>query len=287
VKERTVTIIRVLQNCLIVYYNDYTIMKTFESEEKTLLALGLSVSETNVYMVMLQGCVKVKEIMQRSGMKRPSVYYALSQLEKRGLIGRLQVGEYNRWKVSSFDCLTDMLDKQKRELVELESSLDTFVANINTTLVSPDHSKVTYYEGRDSVERIVFNSLYCHSKHIKSIAPKHNFFFQAGPDYATRYVEERKSRGITTQNLWEELLEPKILQNSYQGVSEIKIMPKIMSGRFKTTIFLYDDKVMYIAPVESGYAVVFQSEDHFEMMSAIFDGIWLGSKTAFPKTKKS
>lgn len=251
------------------------------SHQQLLLEFGLSPSEVAVYLAMVEGTTKVKDIVQTTGIKRPTVYYAISQLEKQGLIGRIQMGEYNQWKVGSFDCLERILENEQRNLKKLSSQLDAFIASAHENSKKHPAAKVTYYEGKKAIQSIVTNSLYCKNKEILSIAPTNNFFFQVGGQFATKYVSERKLRNIRTRNLWEELLEPKILQNTYKGMSEIRIVPKNMKSKFHTTTFIYDDKVMYIAPVESNYAVIFESVEHSQMMRAIFETIWSVSKPAF------
>lgn len=261
-------------------------MKNITGHKELLAELGLPPGETNVYLAMISGYTRVKEIIAHTDMKRPSVYYAIAQLEKRGLVGRVRQGEYNQWRISSYDRLRDMVVEKKRQVDLLESQLDSFVQSAEKGRAPSEKVQVTYYEGAESIKRIVFDSLYCKSKHIRSLAPIGNFFFQVGEEFATRYVTERKDRGITTENLWEELLHPEILQKSYDGYSEIRIVPKDMRGKFKTTMFLYDDKVMYVSSAESNYAVIFQSEEHSLLMNTIFEGIWSISKHAFPPSRK-
>lgn len=254
-----------------------------EKHIEILTKLGLSEIEVSVYLVMLQGQVQVKDIQAVTGIKRPSVYYALSSLEKRGLIGRLQVGEYNQWKVSSLVRLKTMVAERVQELEELSESVSAFAEG--TPIVSPsEQTKVTYYHGRKAIESIVFNSLYCKGKFIRSIAPDNNFFIEVGLDFAERYITERKKRGIKTQNLWESILNMETVRKHYLGVSEMRMMPMEMKGKFKTTVFIYDDKVMYIAPLKSNYAVLFDSVDHAEFMKALYDAIWANAK--FFKTSR-
>ncbi len=252
-----------------------------DSPEILLKKLGLSDSEALVYVAMLEGHLKVKDIMQITGMKRPSVYYAISQLMRRGLIGRIQVGEYNQWKVSPLSRLEEMLNEKQEDLDTLSNDLTAFIDSSGNKVSESENAKVTYYEGKRSIQAMVFNSLYCKDKQILSIAPSDNFFFQAGKEFATKYVSERKRRGIRTRNLWEELLEPKILQETYKNMSEIRILPKEMRGKFTTTVFIYDHIVMYIAPFKSNYAVTFESAEHRKMLTAMFETIWTASKPAF------
>ena len=248
-------------------------------EYHTLLKqLGLKDSEITVFLTMINGNVKVKDIMVQTGMKRPSVYHAMSSLEQRGLVGRIQVGEYNRWQVTDLSRLRDILAKERKTLLETEAALEEFIAHSEDEMIDEDRPRITYFEDQQAIERIVFNSLYCKDKHIMSIAPINNFFFQTGFDFATRYVAERKKRGITSKHLWEEPIAPEIIEKFYQNTAEIRILPKTMMGQFQTTIFIYDDSVMYIAPKEKNNAAIFQSAEHANMMRAMYMTIWEHSK---------
>ncbi len=254
-----------------------TIQFIMKLANTTLEKMGLSEIESKIFIAMLEGYLRVKDIQNITSVKRPSVYYAISNLEKRGLVGRIQVGEYNQWKVSPLSKLYHILDERKQSLEALTHDVDDFVASV-PILKNTSETKVTYYEGTSGIESIVFNSLYCKDKEIWSIAPDKNFFFERGAKFATKYVSERRKRGIKTRNLWENIFDREVVKVLYEDVSEIRIMPKSMHGKFQTTVFIYDDKVMYIAPQKSNYAVIFQSKDHSSFMRAVYEAVWNVSK---------
>lgn len=244
-------------------------------ETITLLTnIGLTKSEATTFSVMLDGVLQVKEIMQRTGMKRPSVYYALGKLEARGLIGRMQVGEYNRWKITDPVRILSVLDEKSNQLDQLKTEAKTFVETLKDRSVATEGAKVTYFEGQKAIESIVFNSLYCKSKEILSIAPQGNFFQQTGSAFALKYVAERQKRNITSRHLWEAPVDAATMRHYYQDTAVVRYVPESMNGKFKTTMFIYDDTVMYIGPQESNYAVVFHSKEHSAMQRAIFETIW-------------
>jgi hypothetical protein len=66
----------------------------------------------------------------------------------------------------------------------------------------------------------------------------------------------------------------------YEGVSEVRILPKIMHGKFHTTIFIYDDKTVYVSSKKQSYCVVITSQEHADTMQAWFEGLWASSKPA-------
>jgi len=47
-----------------------------------------------------------------------------------------------------------------------------------------------------------------------------------------------------------------------------------MHNSFKSTIFIFDDKVLYISGKNESHAMLIQSKDHFNMISSFFDFLW-------------
>ena len=126
-------------------------------------------------------------------------------------------------------------------------------------------------------------TLYTQTKRIDCLAPHSNFFQQLGQDYVTQYISERNSRGIITRNLWEGAVDQKIVKDYYKNAS-IRLLPAKMKERFQTTLFLYDDKALYISSLKNAYALLMTSKEHHDFMAAVFDGLW-DSSTPHPQEK--
>jgi hypothetical protein len=47
---------------------------------------------------------------------------------------------------------------------------------------------------------------------------------------------------------------------------------------------MYDDQVLYISSLASGYALLVKSAEHVEMMHALYGVLW-DSSTPFPEAK--
>jgi hypothetical protein len=128
----------------------------------------------------------------------------------------------------------------------------------------------------------VFCSLYGKGKTIRTIVPANNFFHQIGKDFIEEYVNEKIKRGIKTRALWEDIPNKNIIKSYYTG-SEIKQMPVDMHNNFETTIFIYDDKTLYIGPKKENHAILIQSKDHAKMMNALFESVWQKGVEIFTK----
>lgn len=246
-----------------------------------LTRLGLTESETTVYLAMCRGINKARDITKVTRLKRPTVYYALSRLEERGLIHRTGSLTSARFGVEPAERLVTIAKRQVADAAALEQEIAALAPSLAQASTPGERPHVAFYEGVEAVKNVIMETLYCRDRRIDSIAPSDNFFWQIGDSFAGKYVAERFTRKIRTRNLWESPIDPKKYRKEYyEDVSEIRIMPKATHGKFKTTIFLYDDKALYISSLKNAYALLVTSQEHHDTMKALFDGLWSSSKTA-------
>ena len=242
---------------------------------KLLGEIGLSEAEAVVYMALLDGVQSVGEMLKTTNEKRPTIYYSLNSLEKRGLVSKTGKEYGSKFQVEPIDKLLEVVSKNIRkqnELLEKAKELKDFYPK------SKGHDKVlvSYFDDIDAVKMATFYSLYGKSKTIRTIVPADNFFHEVGQSFVEEYVNEKNKRGIKTKALWENIPAKKFIKGYYAG-SEIRQLPIDMHNSFKTTIFIYDDKTLYIAPKKENHAVLIQSKEHVKMMISIFENIWKGS----------
>lgn len=243
-----------------------------------LAQLGLTDSEVKVYLAMCRGLKTARDIIKATRQKRPTVYYALSKLEERGLVRKTGRGGEERFAVEPPERLKTIADRQKAEATKLEKEVAELIPSLATKTAGLEKPHVSFYEGVEAVKNVIMETLYCRDRHIDSIAPNDNFFWQVGQSFADAYVSERVARRIGTRNLWEAIREPKLIKKYYEGLSDIRILPAAMHGKFVTTIFLFDDKALYISSLKNAYALLVTSKEHHDTMQALFDGLWSASK---------
>ncbi len=247
--------------------------------EKYLTDLGLSDSEIKVYLSMIDGAKSAREIMKLSQLKRPTTYYALSSLEKRGLINKSNLEKDNTFNLEPLDRLTILAEEKLNEANKIKKEIEEIIPELNGKISKTNKRPyVSFYEGKDTIKRIAMSALYCKNKMLYSMAPKNNFFSDVGNDFKELFIKERNRRCIKAKNLWDEEVEKSIIKKYYNELSEIRVLPKEMAKTFTTTVFIYDDKTLYISSLKNNYCVLITSEEHRDLMLSLFNGLWKFSK---------
>ncbi len=253
------------------YSNDYTTMN--KSDIQNLLEeIGLSAAETSVYISLLDGAELVSEIIKQTGEKRPTVYYSLNSLEKRGLVSKTGKEYGNKFQINSLQQLEVIVQDNVREqevLLDKTKKLISYYPK-NT---KQSKSLVSYFESFESIKQVIFSSLYAKEKRVRSIVPTQNYFHEIGGEFVLEYVKEKQKRKLETIALWEDIPNKLTLSNYYDG-ADIRQLPIDMHNSFDTTIFVFDNKTLYVSPKREQYAVLIQSEAHSKMMKTMFDNIW-------------
>ena len=247
-------------------------------DPRALLAkLDLTEAEIEVYLAMIGGALAARDIVKVTGRSRPTVYYALTALERRGLLSKTGLEDQQRFKVEPLQRLITIAEEKQNELKQVRADVGQFVAQKVASDSGDRKPHVSFYEGTAGVRNVIMESLYCHGRHIDSLVPTQNFFWQLGTDFVEHYVSTRRTLGLSTRNLWGVPIEPPIIEEYYQK-AEIRLMPAGLGERFRTTMFLYDDTVLYVSSLASGYALLVSSKEHAEMMRALYESVWKQSK---------
>lgn len=247
--------------------------------EVHLKSLGLTESEITVYLRMVAGAQSARDLIKTTKMKRPTVYYALNSLEKRGLVSKSGKESEGGYKVAPFERLLAIAKEKEDEAVTLTEHIGELIPGLHTMVGGTiEKPIVSFFEGVDAVKHVVMDVMYAKSKKVNLIVPEKTFFWGFGEEFLRKYIEERRSRSITTRNLWDMEIEPKEFKRYYSTFSETRVLPLAMKGKFKTTIFLFDDKTLYVSSYENCYAILVTSKEHNETITALFEGLWSVAK---------
>jgi len=237
--------------------------------------LGFSNAEADILLSILKGTEGVSGLQKQTGLKRPTVYYVLQRLMQKGILaqsGRTRGGRLQ----ASLPALSHLAEERAKSAQQQQTKVSEWLELLKSEEKGAgEKPAVAFYEGVAAVRRIVMETLYIKSRHVDVLAPTKNFFHELGTEYVKTYIGERNARGISTRSLWENPVDQATLKKFYTEKSSIRILPQEMKNRFQTTMFIYDDKVLYVSSLRNAYALQIVSKEHRDFLTAIFDALWV------------
>ncbi|MFZ2193265.1 MAG: helix-turn-helix domain-containing protein [Candidatus Moraniibacteriota bacterium] len=253
------------------------------SQVKTILQkMGLTDTEIEIYLRGLSyDSIGVKELEKTTRINRTTIYHALNTLIQKGLASKRESGTGAKliFSMTSPENIKKFFDREIRLLQERKQEIESVIPLLlDRVKQKEDTFKVSHFEGIEGIKLVVEEALYCRSRQWNIIAPKKNFFSEFDSSYARYYLKTRKENNIQSRSLWEYVSDAKSLTPEDMRERNPRYLPKIMQGRFQSVIIIFDDKVAFITSIKNISAVLIQSNEINETMSAMFEGLWVGSK---------
>lgn len=255
--------------------------------ERLAATLDLTDTEARVYAALASaGSSSAKELSVKTGVKRPTVYHALGTLEQKGLAAARGAGGRTTYSSTPPDRLPRLIDERVAKLEAQKKALAALAPLIASARREDAPTRVDHYEGLAGIKTVVEEALYCRSRRWDIVAPKRNFFSEFDKVYARYFMDARRRRGIVARSLWEHGDKPsRTLSAEETKARQPRYLPKVMHGKFRTVVILFDDKTALISSLASLSAVVITSKEINDTMTAMFEGLWSASDPYEQKKK--
>jgi len=118
--------------------------------------LGLNEKEAKVYLASLElGQSTVQEIAKKAGINRPTTYFIIEGLMKRGLMSSFHKGKKQYFVAADPNRFYAILDKSKKDIDEKKRILEKVLPQLES--LNPgnkDRPVVRYYEGKEGLMTI-------------------------------------------------------------------------------------------------------------------------------------
>lgn len=117
-----------------------------------LKAIGLTDKEIDVYLAGLKlGPTTAQYLADTSSVKRPTVYFIIDQLKKRGLVNQSFKGKKKVFEMSPPDRLAKFIEEEKVKLKKKEQSINKIIASLEVMSSKSEFaSDIKIYEGYDA-----------------------------------------------------------------------------------------------------------------------------------------
>lgn len=244
--------------------------------ESLLENIGLSKHEACVFEVLLSiGQGSAQAIIKKSGLKRPTAYYILSGLEKRGLVETLKNKKKREFRLASPENLEKILAGKEAEFLQTKKMLEYSLPGIiSQYMLSMGKPFIVHYEGVAGIRKLYTDIL----REKKDIFLIRSPYDENIPELA-RLVERQitsqvknliHTRAITPQV--PETIETVATLDPSRLVTR-RIVPK---EKFMTPaqIIIYGEKIAITSFRKPMLTTIIENRDIRDTFMTLFEYIW-------------
>ena len=245
--------------------------------------LDLSAKEIKVYLYCLShGPQLMSRLAQISSTTRTNAYDIVKKLEQKGLCNTVGSSYGRKVKACSPENINDLLENKEKQIKELKKDLVDvlpILKNESGGLLSP-FTRVSYFEGIDSVRKMLWQSLQANKKVIKIAGSELDMASSLGKEYVNDFHLKRKAKGIKLHALRPDSnrIPGEVFSDDKKYLREIRIRPK-GKVRLKSNLIIWDNYIaIYSLKDKIVFGTLIESEEMAIMFDSWFDYIWNDSK---------
>ena len=241
--------------------------------EKELQQLGLSGKEAKTYLVSLElGPTSVWEISKKAGLRRPTTYFNIDSLIKKGLMSSFEKGKKRYFSAESPERLISLITVQRRKAQALEEDLQRALPELNKIFdLVGERSRVRFFEGKEGIKAIQEDILRAKFNSLEEFVPldeAYRIFPPSPQDH--RHKMDKKLKKIPRRTIYSSE-KKKLLEK--EGLTERRyIDPK--KSPFSTEIVIYGNKVSCINYKGKLIGIIIESEEIVNSLRVMFDFAW-------------
>ncbi|NQU83264.1 MAG: hypothetical protein HQ536_00985 [Parcubacteria group bacterium] len=236
--------------------------------------LGLNQKEAKVYMACLElGSGTVKELSEKSGVKRTSIYNFLEELKQKGLITEIKRGKKTMLVAEDPKVLKLMAKERMQDAEEYVSNIDQIIPNLVGLFNLPANKpKVKYYQGIKGIKQIYEDTLREHST-IYAFSDYEKMLPVMDFDYMVDYADRRAKQGIQILSIaapngpWTK----KAIKLNKKQKRQIKVAKKM---QFDTEINIYGNKVALLSFRRPYAGTIIEDRAIVQTLKNIWEFMW-------------
>ncbi|MDX1535359.1 MAG: helix-turn-helix domain-containing protein [Candidatus Spechtbacterales bacterium] len=233
---------------------------------KILEQIGFNDKEAKVYIALLKlGESNVKDISDKSGIARTSVYTPLNSLIDRGAVEFYKKRGRNYYVAAKPE---KILSLSKKSTQLLESNLDEF-HKLETPQNRPD---IKFFEGSESI-KLLFHEILDEKRPIMAITSVEGMNKIAN-DYFDDFISKRIEQNLPVRlltNKWEDAV--KMKQGDSGSLRETRFIPE--KYKFHTANYIFGNKVAMLSlRQEPVMGVLINDEEIADTQKMYFEIMW-------------
>jgi len=228
---------------------------------------GLNEKETEVYLATLElGEATGFQIYKKTALKKPTVYYVLEELHKRGLINQTQKAKKRYFVAEDPAKIRKDLEDKLKTFDELLPELRSIY---NSKVSKP---KLRFYEGKGGIKEVYKDTLRYKSE-ILAFASE-TLLHTLGEDFSDDYVTKRTKAGIPVRAIMpsSDLLHKSYVQKNLSHLRIVKLIDE-KKYNFPIEINIYSNKIALMS-FRDELGLIIESDEISKMLKMMFEYFW-------------
>jgi sugar-specific transcriptional regulator TrmB len=233
---------------------------------QALTNLGINEKQAKVYLASLElGSATVRELSEKSGVKRTSIYNFLEDLKQKGLI--TEIKEKDKILLIAEDPHI-VVERAKKQMNEVESVLPDLMSVFSQPGNKP---KVKYYEGLDGIKK-AYDDIITTGETIYGYSDWEQMFATMPDEWPWQVPERRVERKIKAYYIGKDgPWGKKVKAKDKEQMRQTKLVKDI---KLDTEINIYGKKVAMISYRRPYAAVIVEDRAIAESMRSIWQIVW-------------
>lgn len=250
--------------------------------------IGLSDLTQKVFSVLLSaGSLTARQLADKVGIPRPSVYDHLNILIEKGLVAERQLEGKKFFYIDNIknveELLNDKIDFLKKEKAEFAQSLPSLLAK--ATFSEP---QIKFYSGKEGMKQVMNHIMMNSHIETRLFWPMDEMMKLFGPEYLKELNEKRIRRNIYLRAIWPsnqkiDIKKYPYLQSGENNLRDLRLAPENL--KWQMGYWTFDDKVAFLSSEKEGFGFVVQSQDFSNLIRIQFEELWKVSKVVHKKAK--
>ncbi|UZE94171.1 MAG: hypothetical protein IB618_01185 [Candidatus Pacearchaeota archaeon] len=246
--------------------------------KETLKKLGLTESEINVYLALIElGSSLASKVAKKCGLHRTNVYDSLDKLIKRGLISFVVRENRKYFSAADPEKLLKILEGKKQEIEREESSLKTIISELRKKKrLTEEKIEAQIYKGKEGFKTVM--------EMILEEAKGKEWLYLGGtgkvyellPYYLPALIKKRIKAKIKLKVLLADTKETRNLSKKAFVECKVRFLPKEIKNI--TAIHVWKDKVAIIpitpTAIEEPVVFLIHNKENADSFRDYFNWLW-------------
>jgi HTH-type transcriptional regulator, sugar sensing transcriptional regulator len=232
--------------------------------------IGLTGKKAKVYLAVLEvGQATVIQVARKTLIKRTTLYDIVADLTAQGYLSEIKKGNKN---IIIAEDPAILIKNFERRLDEVKDIAPALFKIFNSVTSRP---QIRFYEGVEGIRHLMEESLVMKEKEVLYWGPADNIIEILGNVYVDKWLKRRIKAGIKTHGLLTQNAprgSKPFLKNDKSALREVRWLST--KTIFDGILWLYDNKVMYIASAKDSFGFIIESDNFTSFMKVIFQSMW-------------